>query len=190
MLGNPHYLRSLGGLHFAPHTAGAAQDRSESPFGSLKARRTRLRRVIIIVSIERAMPPIGAARCMLAVMTAAGQNRLFGASGICRLAGPPANYSLHCPQLPLRLSPLHGLPSRAAGRRDVLAGVGGVLVPRSRGLLEKQLPQHVGGPGFPLTGGPPVAGGQPGECLGGAENRQQARLPGRHPGRGVARCGS
>jgi hypothetical protein len=34
-------------------------------------------------------PPIGTARCLLAVMTAAGQNRLFGASGICRLAGPP-----------------------------------------------------------------------------------------------------
>jgi hypothetical protein len=48
----------LGGLHSAEHTAGAAQDRSESPFGSLKARRTRLRRVIIIVSIERTMPPL------------------------------------------------------------------------------------------------------------------------------------
>jgi hypothetical protein len=35
-------------------------------------------------------------RCLLAVMTAAGQNRLFGASDICRLAGPvPANTHLN-----------------------------------------------------------------------------------------------
>ena len=72
------------------------------------------------------------------------------------------------------------------GRRDVLAGAGG-FCSALKGLLEKQLPQRVGGPGFPLTGGPPVAGGQPGGCLGGAENRQQARPPGRHPGRGVPR---
>jgi hypothetical protein len=35
------------------------------------------------------------------------------------------------------------------------------FAPALKGLLEKQLPQRVGGPGFPLTGGPPVAGGQP-----------------------------
>jgi hypothetical protein len=104
-------------------------------------------------------------------------------------AGPvPASYSLHCLQLPLRFSPLHGLPLRAAGPALRAGWSRRVLLPRSRGLLEKQLAQCVGGPGFPLTGGPPVAGGQPGECLGGAENRQQARPPGRHPGWGVARC--
>ena len=64
---------------------------------------------------------------------------------------------------------------RAARSADVLAGADG-FAPALKGLLEKQLPQRVGGPGFLLTGCPPVAGGQPGECLGGAVNRQQ---PGR-----------
>jgi len=61
-------------------------------------------------------PPIGTARCLLAVMTAAGQNRLFGASGICRQVGPvPASYSLSIAfSFRLRFSPLHGLPLRAA----------------------------------------------------------------------------
>ena len=102
----------------------------------------------------RAYPPIGTARCLLAVMTAAGQNRLFCASGICRLAGPvPAGYSLHCLQFPLRFSSRHGRPLRAAGRRDAWSRR--VCSHAKRGLLEKQLPQRVGGQGFPPTGGPP-----------------------------------
>jgi hypothetical protein len=74
----------------------------------------------------RALPPIGTARCLLAVMTAAGQNRLFGASGICRLAGPvPASCSLRCLQLPLRFSRFTGCRCGLLGRRDVLAGADG-----------------------------------------------------------------
>jgi len=73
-------------------------------------------------------------------MTAAGQNRLFGASGIADWPGW-SRLAAHSIAFGFRYDSHRFTGGRCGllGRRDVLAGADG-FCSRAQGLLEKQLP--------------------------------------------------